>query len=170
MLSRSSLFRIFLFPLKTISEITGYSLTVNTKIIFSGFLFQDDSPNIMDSISTGVNSTYKTGTWRKTFDLLNGGAKYELDAEYIENAVGDSTKSYYPYRFILYDPADNIIAKNQVDLYLAGKSTKEIMAELNIKENTLKYHNKNIYSKLGVSSRKQLVSLASIIKDHRQPC
>lgn len=46
-------------------------------------------------------------------------------------------------------------------LYLDGKSTKEIMEELNIKENTLKYHNKNIYGKLGVSSRKQMLELAS---------
>ena len=38
------------------------------------------------------------------------------------------------------------------------------MAALNIKENTLKYHNKNIYGKLGVSSRKQLVSIAAAIQ------
>lgn len=44
--------------------------------------------------------------------------------------------------------------------YLEGKGTKEIMATLNITENTLKYHNKNIYSKLGVSSRKQLIEIA----------
>ena len=43
--------------------------------------------------------------------------------------------------------------------YLEGKSTSEILLELNIKENTLKYHNKNIYSKLGVSSRKQLLQI-----------
>ena len=42
------------------------------------------------------------------------------------------------------------------ECYIAGKTTKEIMAELNIKENTLKFHNKNLYGKLGVSSRKQL--------------
>lgn len=42
------------------------------------------------------------------------------------------------------------------DFYIEGKTTKEIMAELNIKENTLKFHNKNIYGKLGVSSRKEL--------------
>ena len=46
------------------------------------------------------------------------------------------------------------------DLYLEGKSTKEIMATLNIKENTLKFHNKNLYSKLGVSSRKALIEIA----------
>lgn len=44
--------------------------------------------------------------------------------------------------------------------YVEGKTTKEIMELLNIKENTLKYHNKNIYSKLGVSSRKELLKFA----------
>ena len=47
--------------------------------------------------------------------------------------------------------------------YLEGKSTKEIMQEQNIKENTLKYHNKNIYSKLGVSSRKELIAIAKAL-------
>lgn len=49
-------------------------------------------------------------------------------------------------------------------LYLDGKRTKDIMEELNIKENTIKYHNKNIYSKLGVSSRKQMLEIASALK------
>ncbi len=52
------------------------------------------------------------------------------------------------------------------DFYLSGKTTKEIMATLNIKENTLKYHNKNIYGKLGVSSRKQLLEFARDIKSN----
>ena len=45
-------------------------------------------------------------------------------------------------------------------LLLQEKSTTEILIELHIKENTLKYHNKNIYSKLGVTSRKELVAVA----------
>ncbi|MBR5774297.1 MAG: hypothetical protein IKY44_05515 [Clostridia bacterium] len=49
------------------------------------------------------------------------------------------------------------------DFYLEGKTTKEIMAELDITENTLKYHNKNIYSKLGVPSRKRLLEVARAI-------
>lgn len=49
------------------------------------------------------------------------------------------------------------------DFYVAGKSTREVMAELNITENTLKFHNKNIYSKLGVSTRKQLLVFAGVI-------
>jgi len=51
--------------------------------------------------------------------------------------------------------------------YLDGKTTREILVELNIKENTLKYHNKNIYSKLGVSSRKQLVMIASMLEENK---
>lgn len=51
------------------------------------------------------------------------------------------------------------------DFYRAGKSTKEIMQELHIAENTLKYHNKNLYGKLGVSSRKQLLEYAKTLDD-----
>ena len=50
------------------------------------------------------------------------------------------------------------------ELYLSGTSTKDIMLALNIKENTLKFHNKNLYSKLGVSSRKQLLEVYRTIK------
>lgn len=46
--------------------------------------------------------------------------------------------------------------KRVYEYHLEGKTTKEIMKEMEITQNTLKYHNKNIYSKLGVSSRKQL--------------
>lgn len=48
--------------------------------------------------------------------------------------------------------------------YIEGKSTKEILSILDIKENTLKYHNKNIYGKLGVSSRKKLIEMSKIQK------
>ena len=50
------------------------------------------------------------------------------------------------------------------DYYLEGRAAKEILVLLDIKENTLKYHNKNIYSKLGVSSRKQMIELACFMK------
>lgn len=43
------------------------------------------------------------------------------------------------------------------NLYVQGCSTKDIISQLGITENTLKYHNKNIYSKLGVKTRKELL-------------
>lgn len=49
------------------------------------------------------------------------------------------------------------------DLYLEGKSAKEIQETLLINPNTLKYHNKNIYSKLGVTSRKELLLYAAVL-------
>ena len=48
------------------------------------------------------------------------------------------------------------------ELYVEGKTTAEIAAITGIKENTMKYHNKNIYSKLGVSSRKQFLRFAAL--------
>lgn len=52
-------------------------------------------------------------------------------------------------------------------LYLEGSKTKDVMAALNITENTVKYHNKNIYSKLGVSSRKQLLEAAKYVPSEK---
>lgn len=51
--------------------------------------------------------------------------------------------------------------------YLCGTPSKEVMTQLNIKENTLKFHNKNIYGKLGVPSRKRLLEVYGAIKEER---
>ena len=45
------------------------------------------------------------------------------------------------------------------DCYVSGLTTDVIMDRLNIKENTLKFHSKNLYAKLDVKSRKQLMEL-----------
>ena len=50
------------------------------------------------------------------------------------------------------------------DAYIARVTTKEIMANMNIKESTLKYHNRNLYGKLGVSSRKELLEIHKHIR------
>lgn len=54
--------------------------------------------------------------------------------------------------------------KSIYEAYIARVTTKEIMASLNIKESTLKYHNRNIYGKLGVSSRKELLETHKHLK------
>ena len=50
------------------------------------------------------------------------------------------------------------------DLYLAGLVPKEVTAKLGITENTIKYHNKNIYGKLGVKSRKELLQCVKYMR------
>lgn len=53
-------------------------------------------------------------------------------------------------------------------LYLEGKSTKEILELCDISENTLKYHNRNIYSKLGINSRRQLLMYTAMMKKMKE--
>lgn len=64
---------------------------------------------------------------------------------------------------------DKLTAKEKsiFDLYLSGKTAREIMVIANINENTLKYHNRNIYSKLCVSSRKELILFATLMKQSK---
>ena len=54
------------------------------------------------------------------------------------------------------------------DGYVSRLTTNEIMESLNIKENTLKFHNKNLYGKLGVTSRKQLMAVYEQVKTVNQ--
>jgi len=54
------------------------------------------------------------------------------------------------------------------DCYAAGMTGKDVQAAMHITENTLKYHNRNIYSKLGVSSRKELLQLVAQFQEQAQ--
>ena len=58
--------------------------------------------------------------------------------------------------------------RNIFEYYLAGKSAKDILTLTGIKESTLKYHNHNILGKLGVSSRKQMLRYAEIMRNQRE--
>lgn len=49
------------------------------------------------------------------------------------------------------------------DGYVAGLRAREIVELLDIKDSTLRFHNKNIYDKLGVSSLKQLQQFVTIL-------
>lgn len=49
-------------------------------------------------------------------------------------------------------------------LYLSGKTAEEIMDICGIQKGTLKYHNHNILGKLGVTSRKQMLRYATLLK------
>lgn len=57
--------------------------------------------------------------------------------------------------------------RNLFEYYLAGKSVKEILALTGIKESTLKYHNHNMLGKLGMSSRKQMLRYAEIMRQQK---
>lgn len=95
--------------------------------------------------------------------------KYELAQSEIDRLAEKHKEDIVPeeYNFFVENLGMLTPAENRVyELYLSGKTAKEIAEILHITENTLKYHNKNIYSKLGISSRKQLLRFAAL-KQHR---
>ena len=50
------------------------------------------------------------------------------------------------------------------NLYMKGHSAKEIAEILNLSMNTIKTHNKRIYMKLNVTSRKELMVYAQMMR------
>lgn len=87
-------------------------------------------------------------------NALNDSPSVSLSTEYVEKC------SFLEKNIPTLTPTEKTI----YDFYIKGKSTKEIMKELNITENTLKFHNKNIYSKLGVTSRKQILEYVKALE------
>lgn len=102
-------------------------------------------------------------------------------------AVQDYKEDIGPSNAMLEKPIkENIISAEQIEVFISGlndltptekviydshikrMTSKEIMADLNIKETTLKFHNKNLYSKLGVTSRKELLEAHKQIKNLKQ--
>jgi len=80
--------------------------------------------------------------------------------EEIDRLAGQRREEIDPDSYALFRENLNTLTPKErevFDLYLAGRNGPEIVAALGISENTLKYHNRNLYSKLGVSSRRELL-------------
>lgn len=78
----------------------------------------------------------------------------------LEKAIEKKLESVDPDSYQMFiDNLTTLTPKEEdiFNLYVQGCSTKDIISQLGITENTLKYHNKNIYSKLGVKTRKELL-------------
>lgn len=54
------------------------------------------------------------------------------------------------------------------EAYISRATTREVMEKLGITENTLKFHNRNLYGKLCVSSRKELLEMYKHIRGVQQ--
>lgn len=83
--------------------------------------------------------------------------------------LNDDEGSFESQKIQFLNGFDTLTPKERAlfDLYIDGVQTKDILEKLNIKENTLKFHSKNLYAKLGVSSRKQLTVIYRRINDQR---
>lgn len=95
--------------------------------------------------------------------------KYELAKSEIERLAEKRKEEIVPEEYNFFVENLGMLTPSEYriyELYLSGKTAKQIAEVLHITENTLKFHNKNIYSKLGISSRKQLLRFAAL-KQHR---
>ena len=80
---------------------------------------------------------------------------------------GENLPDVAPERLEMYQKGIDLLTPTEhmiYQAYLARMTTKEVLVNLNIKENTLKFHNKNIYSKLGGSSRRELMELHAVLQ------
>lgn len=59
--------------------------------------------------------------------------------------------------------------KEIFNFYMQGKTVKEIIATLGLQESTVRFHNRNIYAKLGVHSLKQLLRYAAVLHEEEMP-
>lgn len=86
----------------------------------------------------------------------------------LEKAIEKKLESVDPDSYQMFiDNLATLTPKEEdiFNLYVQGCSTKDIISRLGITENTLKYHNKNIYSKLGVKTRKELLQYIELMRN-----
>ncbi len=98
-------------------------------------------------------------------------SQYEQAQTYITHLADERMPEVDEYDFEMFLTHLHTLTPKEreiFNMYLEGKKAKEIMEIAGINQNTLKYHNKNIYSKLGVTSRKQLLEYAALMKYRKE--
>lgn len=101
------------------------------------------------------NQTGETDKRQTEIDRLAYSRKNEIDPD-----------NYEAFEIGLKELTKN--KKTIFNLYLQGKNAKEIADILNIRESTPPFHNHNIPEKPGVSSRKQMLRYATLLKQETQ--
>ena len=136
------------------------------------FAFLDEKDNYYEQQLADLEKARKSAEddARKAKEEYEKAAeKYELAKSEIERLAEKKGEEIIPEEYNFFVENLSMLTPTEYrvyELYLSGKTAKQIAEVLNITENTLKYHNKNIYSKLGISSRKQLLRYAAL-KQHR---
>lgn len=110
---------------------------------------QDERLQGLEQEKANALEAYKKA--QMEIDRLAYSRKQEIDPDNYKHFL-ESVKTLTPTEKTIFE------------YYLSGKNGKEIMEIAGIKESTLRYHNQNIYRKLGVNSLKQLLRYAALMK------
>ncbi len=92
--------------------------------------------------------------------------KYDEISKQVERLAYSRKDEIDPYDYAHFKKGVNTLTpkeKELFNLYIHGYTVKEIVAMLQLQESTVRFHNKNIYSKLGVHSLKQLLRYAAVM-------
>lgn len=130
-------------------EFLSISYIICELFLLALHLMMLDNEKLLDLAKKELETlSHKSSTVKKSSELI---------------LVSDNQCNFFAEHLSTLTPTEKIV----YELYVEGKTTREILTELNITENTLKYHNRNIYSKLGISSRKQLLHIAFLLKNKK---
>lgn len=122
-----------------------------------------------------VNEEEMTRLRRERSDAVTAATEMQIK---FDETVRQNERLAYSRKDEL-DPHDYEIFKNGIrtltekesqvlQLYIDGKTVKNIMEIMELQESTIRFHNRNIYSKLGVHSLKQLLRYAAILKQEEE--
>lgn len=92
--------------------------------------------------------------------------KYNEISKQVERLAYSRKDEIDPYDYTNFKNGVNTLTPKETEifnLYINGYTVKEIVAMLQLQESTVRFHNKNIYSKLGVHSLKQLLRYAAVM-------
>ena len=111
---------------------------------------------------------YRAGKLQAQQEREQAQQQFNFAQAALEKAIEKKLESVDPDSYQMFiDNLTTLTPKEEdiFNLYVQGCSTKDIISQLGITENTLKYHNKNIYSKLGVKTRKELLQYIELMRN-----
>lgn len=92
--------------------------------------------------------------------------QYQEASKQVERLAYSRKDEIDPWDYETFKNGLNSLTKKEKEVfsyYIQGKSVKEIVSLMELQESTIRFHNKNIYSKLGVHSLKQLLRFAAVL-------
>lgn len=107
----------------------------------------------------------RTDTTRQSLDQLQ--QEHERLQQRLDQVVETKREQVYPEEYTYFLQAINDLSGKErtvFDCYLKGLSTRETANLMGITEDGVRYHNKNLYTKLGVTGIKQMKMFISIMQ------
>lgn len=136
---------------------------------------QNSSSNLVEINDLFVFLTEQDRLREQENDVLRKESEKQQNA--LNKANGEIQRLSYsrknevdPDDYEMFKTGINLLTKTEKNifkLYLDGKTAEEILQICGIQQSTLKYHNHNILGKLGVSSRKQMLRYATLLKQEQ---